>query len=241
MEMIACRREFQAGGAFSAPGIASLYRAPATKLGWMDKYVTAVLVILAVSSAVTMALGPYSVAGRVAVLICLLTRTLVRWRRLLGGDGAEQITSLSLAATALAVLPLSSPARINLAVAFVAAQLTLSYVTAGIAKLISPVWRNGDALPSIMATAFHGHPAMVSTLRRWRPLPTLLGWGVIVFECGFPLFLIGPPPLAVGALATGLAFHVACALTMGLNNFLLAFPATYPCVLVAGAWLSRFY
>jgi hypothetical protein len=42
-------------------------------------------------------------------------------------------------------------------------------------------------------------------------------------------------------LAVGLSFHVGCAVSMGLNNFLLAFPATFPCVLVGSAWLSPFW
>jgi hypothetical protein len=211
IEMLAVRREFEAAGAFSAEGIATLYLSSAGKFSWFDRHLTVVLVIVGASSAATMVLGPYSVPGRVAVLVCLLGRTLVRWRRFLGGDGAEQLTTLSIAATAMAVLPVSSPTRINLAVAFVAAQLMLSYMTAGVAKLMSPVWRGGDALPAIMATEFHGHPAMVDALRRWQPIATLLGWSVIVFECGFPFFISGPPTLALGALATGLAFHVSCA------------------------------
>jgi hypothetical protein len=241
LEMIAVRREFRAAGAFNLKGIASLYSSSPKRFAWIDRHVTAVLVIVAASSAAVLALGPYSMAGRVAIVACLLGRTLVRWRRFLGGDGAEQITTLCLAAATLAVFPMPSHGRINLAVAFIAAQATLSYVTAGIAKVTSPVWRGGDALPTIMATDVHGHPTAAAALQRWRPVATLLGWIVIIFECGFPLFVAGPPALAFGALATGLAFHVACAFTMGLNNFLVAFPATYPCVLVAGGWLSPFY
>lgn len=96
-------------------------------------------------------------------------------------------------------------------------------------------------MPAIMSTDVHGHPAMTRALQRWPATARVLAWMVILFECGFLLLITGTPVTALAALGTGLAFHVACSVTMGLNNFLIAFPATYPCVLVAGAWLSPYY
>jgi hypothetical protein len=240
LEMVAVRREFQASGAFNVDGVETLYGRSSTGLRRLGVHMTTLLGVVALSSAGIIVLGPYSAPGRLMIVACLVGRTLVRWRRLLGGDGAEQITTLSLAATALAVLPQPSPARIDLAVAFIAAQLALSYVTAGIAKLVSPTWRSGLALPAIMSTDVHGHPAMARALRRWPAAAGAFAWTVILFECGFPFFMLGPPVAAIGTLGLGLAFHVACSVTMGLNNFLIAFPATYPCAFVAAAWLSPY-
>jgi hypothetical protein len=161
----------------------------------------------------------------------------VRWRRLIGGDGAEQVTSLALAAAFLAVFPVPSDARVKLAIAFIGAQLVLSYFTAGLAKLLSREWRGGHALRTIMATESHGDPAFARALERVPVASVALGWTVMLFECAFPLLLVGPDWLAVALLALGLAFHIACAVTMGLNNFLLAFTATYPCALALRALL----
>ena len=207
-------------------------------LGRLDRLLGGLLVIQALSSAILVIVGPFASLGQAATVTCVVSRGLVRWRRLLGGDGAEQMTSLALVAAMLAVVPVPSPGRISLAVAFIGGQLMLSYVTAGIAKLASPVWRAGSALPVIMATEFHGDPSATSVFRRFPRLAAALGWVVILFECLFPLVLFGPAWLTVSWLVVGLAFHVGCAVTMGLNNFLLAFPAAYPCVLVIRGWLS---
>jgi hypothetical protein len=39
-------------------------------------------------------------------------------------------------------------------------------------------------------------------------------------------------------LGWGVAFHLGCAVVMGLNNFLWAFIATYPALLFAADWLA---
>ena len=39
--------------------------------------------------------------------------------------------------------------------------------------------------------------------------------------------------VVVAFLVIGLAFHLGCAVLMGLNSFLWAFPAAYPCVLAS--------
>jgi hypothetical protein len=241
LEMIAVRNEFRKDGVFNLQGIVSLYGKEGAVFNLLDRTLLLALIAVACSAAIVILFGPFQAIGQIAVVVCFANRLLVRWRRLLGGDGAEQMTTLVLAATLLAVLPHTSEARIHLAVAFIGAQATLSYVTAGIAKLLSPVWRSGAALPVIMGTEIHGHPRVASALAHWRRSAAVLGWSVIAFECLFPLLIIGPSWLAIAALILGLIFHAGCAATMGLNNFLWAFPATYPCVLVLASWLSPFW
>ena len=48
---------------------------------------------------------------------------------------------------------------------------------------------------------------------------------LVVFECTFPLILVAPPSVAIAMLLAGALFHLGCAVTMGLNAFLLVFPA----------------
>ena len=148
-------------------------------------------------------------------------------------------------------------ARITLAVIFIAAQRSsrtsrqaspsssrrsgaaaaavLSYFTAGVAKLISPIWRSGGALPAILGTYGHG-VATVSRIMTSRPaVGFVLGWAVILFEVSFPLVLLAPSSVAIAVLGIGLTFHLVSAVLMGLNSFLWPFPATYACVLAARA------
>jgi hypothetical protein len=238
LEMLAVRNEFGNQGVFSRGAVSALYWGRAGTLTQLDRLIGIVVGVQATSSAVLVLLGPFTLAGRAAAALCLASRSLVRWRRLFGGDGAEQLTTIVLAATVLAALPMPSSTRIDLAVAFIGGQLVLSYMTAGIAKLMSPQWRAGDALPSIMATEIHGHPVAAAMLRRFPRVSAGMGWGVVAFECLFPLSLFGPPWFTLVALSVGLTFHVGCALMMGLNNFLWAFPATYPCVLALRTWVA---
>ena len=61
---------------------------------------------------------------------------------------------------------------------------------------------------------------------------------VMVFECCFGLLLLGPSKLAAAALIIGLLFHASCAIMMGLNTFIWAFPATYSCAWIVSAYFS---
>jgi hypothetical protein len=63
---------------------------------------------------------------------------------------------------------------------------------------------------------------------------------VVIFECAFPIVLVAPQPVTWLLLLIGLSFHLGCAITMGLNSFLLVFPATYPCVVVIATSTSPF-
>jgi len=120
---------------------------------------------------------------------------------------------------------------VQLAVIFIAAQLALSYVAAGIFKLISPVWRSGEALPGILNTYGHGVAWASHVVGRRKWIGFAAGWLVMLFELIFPIVFVAPPSLVAVLLAAGFAFHLGCAVLMGLNSFLWPFPATYACVL----------
>lgn len=106
----------------------------------------------------------------------------------------------------------------------------LSYATAGVVKLVSPTWRSEPILASILSTHRFGSAVIAEYLRRRPMLCVLLQWSVITLELGFSFALVLPLPGLFAFLLGGLCFHIACAVLMGLNTFLWAFPATYPCV-----------
>jgi hypothetical protein len=236
MELVADRRAFGSEGPFSASVVATIRGAPA----WLlvgPSTVVAVASLQVVAAAILVMAGPLSPAGRLALVVATVTSIALRWRRCLGGDGAEQLTTIILIAATVAFVPTRSPDRAGLAVAFIAGQSSLAYVTAGIAKLVSPVWRGGTALPGILATYGHGHAWAARMLRNHTTSGTVLAWAVMLFETFFPALLLAPYPVALAAAAFGIGFHVGCAVLMGLNSFPWAFPATYLCLFAVRAHL----
>lgn len=143
-----------------------------------------------------------------------------------GADGADQMLIVLCAGAFLASTtnPISRAAGLWL----ITAQLVLSFLVAGAAKLLGPEWRGGRALPGILTTHRYGSPWVAGMLTRAPVLSRLMCWGVIGLELTFPVVLLGIPALTVAYLAAGLSFHVGVAMAMGLNNFLYTFGAAYP-------------
>ena len=113
------------------------------------------------------------------------------------------------------------------ALAYLAAQLTLSYYISGWVKLRNPEWRAGRALADVFR--FSAYPVGES-LRAWAGRKRALraaGWAVILFELAFPLALLHPLALAP-ALAVAAAFHFSNACLFGLNRFFWIWIAAYP-------------
>jgi hypothetical protein len=121
----------------------------------------------------------------------------------------------------------------ELALGYLAAQLTLSYAMAGWVKIVNPDWRNGRALNDVFA--FSAYPVS-ENLRALSLRPRLLfyaSWGVMLFELAFPLSLFDAGLLHV-ALAIAVLFHISNALLFGLNRFVWVWIAAYPSLL----WLQ---
>lgn len=111
---------------------------------------------------------------------------------------------------------------------FIALQSMLAYFTSGMVKLISPVWRKGRAIPSILSTDAYGSTLFSRLFKRLPIAPKILCWTTIIFECSFPFIVLTGPRAALVLLACALSFHLMIAATMGLNGFVWTFAATYP-------------
>jgi hypothetical protein len=122
---------------------------------------------------------------------------------------------------------------------FICLQATLSYVTAGIAKAISPAWRSGKALPAVINTATYGNRGFSTLLAKRTEISGILCWAVILFECAFPIALIAPRWLLISLLIMGLGFHISNAVMMGLNVFVWSFLGTYPAIFLVNAHIRR--
>jgi hypothetical protein len=139
------------------------------------------------------------------------------------------------AMTAVLLVSLSAacyPALGSAALAYVAAQVTLSYVVAGVAKLRNSEWQSGLALARFLQLERYAVPVLAE---RAFQSPLALPWlrGVTVtlplLECAFPCVYLGGV-VTQAILGLGLTFHLAVACLLGLNRFWPAWLAAYPAV-----------
>jgi hypothetical protein len=228
LESYVAREVFTPGHPMARSVISMLHHRPLS-YAW-DRTLKPLLLAQVASAVWLVIFGPASTFGAVALLILLGSVLAVQWRRTLGGDGAEQMSILIVLAAVVAFVPTGSETVARIAVIFLVVQLMLSYATAGVVKLVSPSWRSEPILASILSTHRFGSSVIAEYLRRRPMLCVLLQWSVITLELGFSFALVLPLPGLFAFLLGGLCFHIACAVLMGLNTFLWAFPATYPCV-----------
>ena len=161
----------------------------------------------------------------------LLLTAAILLRRFQGpyNGGADAMTSLVLLCLFLSHL---APTRFwqELALGYLAFQLTLSYFQSGYIKIINADWRSGRALQDVFSITAY---PVSEDLRKWGRSPRMLfmmSWLVIIFEMLFPLALLDQTALMV-ALLIAATFHFANAWLFGLNRFFLIWPAAYPVLL----------
>ncbi len=110
------------------------------------------------------------------------------------------------------------------AVLYIAAQLTLSYVRAGLVKVREREWWNGRALGAFLALPAYGVP---SGIPRNAALLRVAGVAVMAFELAAPLSWVTVTASTV-FIASAVLFHAGAALVFGLNRFLWAWGAALP-------------
>ena len=118
----------------------------------------------------------------------------------------------------------------QIALGYLAFQLTFSYFQSGYIKIINTDWRSGQALTDVFAITAY---PVSEHARRWAQSPRLMfvmSWSVIVFELLFPLSLLNHYAL-IAALVIAATFHLANACLFGLNRFFWIWPAAYPIIL----------
>ena len=153
-------------------------------------------------------------------------------RHRLSSDGSDHAAFIVQASVALARASGGKPSSIDTSLWFIALSSAMSYTAAGLAKLVSPGWRTGDAVLGVIRLRGYGDPAFARQLERIPQAGRVLEVAVVALECGFPLAWADPRGRAAWfVVGSSLAFHVANARVMGLNRFLTAFAATYPAVL----------
>ena len=143
--------------------------------------------------------------------------------------GADKMALLCLTCLSLAHL-FEGTRWSELALAYLAVQLVLSYVVSGWVKVCNRDWRSGQALADVFA--FSAYP-VAENFRALAGRPRLLWWAtwaVIGLELAFPLALLHPAVLALALLAAA-GFHLSNALFLGLNRFFWIWISAYPALI----------
>ncbi|MBN9134177.1 MAG: hypothetical protein J0H48_12580 [Nitrosospira multiformis] len=170
-------------------------------------------------------------------LLILLSCFYMSRRTWFGGDGSDQMGMVVAAGVAIisAGLVLDDMNVTASGVLAISGQAVLAYFVAGAAKVASPVWREGNALPGVMKTRTYGHPFAASFAAERPAFCKFVCWLTIGTEMLFPLVLLAPPGLAIASLCCFALFHFSNAYFMGLNAFVWPFLATYPAVMLANS------
>lgn len=121
----------------------------------------------------------------------------------------------------------------ELAIGYLAMQVTLSYFISGRVKIVNPDWRNGQALQDVFAFSAYPVSDALRALAHHHRLLLAASWAVIVLELLFPFALLHPTALNAALVLTAV-FHVANACLFGLNRFVWAWLAAYPSLI----WLQ---
>jgi len=118
----------------------------------------------------------------------------------------------------------------EIALGYLAIQLTLSYFQSGWVKVVNPEWCSGRALQQVFALSAY---PVSENVRLWAGRPQVMramSWLVMVFELLFPLALFNQTLLTI-ALSIAALFHLANACLFGLNRFFWIWPAAFPVIL----------
>jgi len=245
LEYLASSRDFDRGELLSWETARTRYRWMTGRseraLGTVfDKPGIQVLFGMRVLAAATL-MNPRSSSQRKTAAATYLAGTnfAVHARSPYGSDGSETVLTISLTTLALSRWFGSDPRARQACLWFIAAQSCLSYGIAGVAKAISPVWRDGSAVRDIFRTKMFGHKLAFSVLRERPKMARALGQLTIVGETLFPLVLVAPKPIARALIGVGASFHLGNAVFMGLNRFVWAFLGTYPAIVYCSRALGR--
>lgn len=199
-----------------------------------------IMLLLRLVCSVALFISPQSYFTVYLLAIVVSTSLLLAIRNPIGNDGSDQMSVIIGISLFIAFL-FHDPEISAISLFFIAAQSILSYVIAGVAKMLSKKWRNGTAIYQIMNTESYGSARISLYLHRASPaISSVLAWNVMLFEALFFTVVILPYPYFLVFLLWGLIFHFYNAIIMGLNNFFWVFLATYPAVIYANIALHRY-
>ena len=180
----------------------------------------ALLLVQAIAAVMLTVVGGALYAG---VLFVGTLLSAVRFRGTVNG-GSDAMLFTVLGALVVSQMEVASPFAREGAVLYVAAQLTLSYLRAGIVKVRQRGWWNGEALTAFLALPAYSVPTGIP---RDRATLRAVGIAVLAFECIAPVAWLNPRAAAT-FIGVAIAFLAECREPAQLNRFLLAWGAAMP-------------
>lgn len=166
-------------------------------------------------------------------LLLIATSLIIHFRTFFGDDGSDQMTFIVVVCSTVYLLcsKLDAAQSGGIAIVFAACQLLLSYLSSGLAKLMSESWRSGKALSQILNHHSYGNALIARHVRLDSVLIVALNYFAISFQVLFVLCLLPFDYLAITLILSGVAFHLGVALVMGINGFVPAFLSAYPALM----------
>jgi hypothetical protein len=174
------------------------------------------------------------------VILILLVHLLSHFRNYYGIDGSDQLQIIIFASLVVFYAASSDPIIQKFSVFFLCFQSLLSYFMSGLAKLVSPVWREGAAIVGIINTESFGNKRLAQILINSPMLSKLICWWVIIFECVFPILIFTGIQTAYFFIMFGIIFHLSTAIFMRFNSFFWSFIGTYPALLFFAVEFQNF-
>lgn len=116
---------------------------------------------------------------------------------------------------------------------FIALQSCLSYLTAGVVKLINKEWHGIGLFNVVNSPNLVASQTPAIFIEKHQTIARLLTWLTMTVECAFPLVLLVGKPWFVFFLAWGAMFHIANAILLRFNKFFWVWIATYPAIIFA--------
>lgn len=235
LELLQLRRAFADSGVWSWPVLAAELGVLPAPLRCLMPYPVFITVLT-----LRLALAPLLMLGLSWAAVPLLLSQLAIAARFRGtfNGGSDYMSVVVLLGLSGAACFSGSPLVVKASLAYVCVQLVFSYFIAGSVKLARREWRSGAALVELLASNRYGTPGWLVRLVRRPALARPLGYGLLLFECGFPLALLGPRVAVVFSIC-GALFHVGNVVAFGLNRFLFAWLAAYPALFYFSTELAK--
>lgn len=114
----------------------------------------------------------------------------------------------------------------NLAVLMIKIQVALVYATAGLLKVMGPLWNKGVALYYTMGVTEYGNTHVFQILSEFPIILAALSLGTVLFQISFP-FLIWMRVWRPYIIIVGTSLHLSISLIMGLFMFGVAMCVSY--------------
>lgn len=170
-----------------------------------------------------------------ALLFISTVAILIRWRGAFNGgsDFMTVVVLTGLLVAQVAAFFVGPVLAWKAALWYVTIHAITSYFISGAIKLFSPAWRNGSALSFFLDGGLYG-PLRERSLFRKPAVAKSCSWSFILWECSFPLALVGPA-WAISACAVATMFHFLVFRFFGLNRFFWAWIASFPAIIYCSA------